>query len=277
MKWLKYFAFLLSAVVLVACGGDDDEQKGGKENLTDVVFQVKFPSYNFVNQSAVETGTNGNGLKVDILKIGFYATDGSFNLEKEFMIGSESMDVLVSLALGKTYNVIFWAQNSECEFYDVSNLNMITMKNPAIASMEGIEKLDAFYGACKGVEVDEGGLIFDVEMKRPLAQINVGTTKSWKEIKFKLTDVPVAFSPLDGRVVAKSDLTFQNIVMPNKVAEFTADGQTYKYLGLAYVFAPMQKTDISCVLTIYEGKTETSYLLPLDIQVNHKSTILGDY
>ena len=50
--------------------------------------------------------------------------------------------------------------------------------------MEGIEKLDAFYGACKGVEVDEGGLIFDVEMKRPLAQINVGTTKSWKEIKF---------------------------------------------------------------------------------------------
>jgi hypothetical protein len=46
--------------------------------------------------------------------------------------------------LGKTYNVIFWAQNSECEFYDVSNLNMITMKNPAIASMEGIEKLDAF-------------------------------------------------------------------------------------------------------------------------------------
>lgn len=279
MNKIKNLLFLLSSVIFVACGGSDDNKKDDNDyKLADVVFNIDLSDKNFVNQDTINTHANGAGKNIDILRVECYAIDGSYHVTKEFAVDADEFEVTIPLEQGRVYNVIFWAQNSECEVYDLSNINMIRMKNPEIASHQGIEKMDAFYGVCKKIEITEVGLSFDVKMMRPFAQINVGTTGVWKENSIKLLNVPTAFSPIENRIVARGDLEFKCAVMPDKIASFLVNNAEYQYVGLIYVFAPQAGMSVNGLMTVFNGKEEITYTLSdVDIQVNRKTVVLGDY
>ena len=76
----------------------------------------------------------------------------------------------ISLAKGQSYNVVFWAQNPNCQAYTVSDDMQLTIDYQGV---NNDESRDAFYGVTETFKV-EGNKTVSVVLKRPFAQVNVG-------------------------------------------------------------------------------------------------------
>ena len=90
--------------------------------------------------------------------------------------------VELTLVKDKKYKVAFWAQNKACSAYDVDKEAMTVTVDYASIKENNDEKRDAFF---KTVDVTvKGSTSIDVELKRALAQINVGVTaEDWEAAK----------------------------------------------------------------------------------------------
>lgn len=147
----------------------------------------------------------GGGSKIDVIKYAVYyyntteqrweadASYGVANGEEQgvgnvtpghgqTVLGVEKFPVVINLALKKseTYKLAFWAQNSETEAFVTEDLMKVQMKyklmdsNENPISVNNDEARDAF---CRVIDVAPGTNIMGqtVYLRRPLAQINIGT------------------------------------------------------------------------------------------------------
>ena len=147
----------------------------------------------------------GGGSQIDVIKYAVYyyntteqrweadASYGVANGEEQgvgnvtpghgqTVLGVEKFPVVINLALKKseTYKIAFWAQNSETEAFVTEDLMKVQMKyklmddkgNPT--SVNNDERRDAF---CRVIDIAPNTNIKGqtVYLRRPLAQINVGT------------------------------------------------------------------------------------------------------
>ena len=78
----------------------------------------------------------------------------------------------LSLSKGQTYKAVFWAQNSQCDAYSVSDNMEVTVN---YNGMNNDESRDAFFASSEPFKVDKHTKM-QVVLKRPFAQINVGVT-----------------------------------------------------------------------------------------------------
>ena len=80
--------------------------------------------------------------------------------------------VKTTLVRGKQYTFVCWAQNKEADCYDFTNMKEITVDYANTVAQN--EKRDAFYAAVlSDIVVDN--FKQEITLKRPFAQINVGT------------------------------------------------------------------------------------------------------
>ena len=198
---------------------------------------------------------------------------GVFNGEKEvhrqsFEVNNTSVDVQLALAKNQTYSFIFWAYDQNQEIYNIDKLTEIKMKAlPSSITFDQAESKDAFFAVKKNVTITGSNNNYSVELVRPLAQINIGTTETPEAASFTV-EAPDTFHPFTNIVEGESEYKWEFNETSDK--KFTIDETDYNYLVLAYLFAPIHGTKVNATLT--RNGTETP-LNDVNIQANLRTNI----
>ena len=241
-----YFGIVTLAVMLfvTACSQNEPQQD---EAL--VTFSVGVEDANITR--AYSDGTTANqliysifnedGTKVIIIKV----------TENNLTDLLEGHTVTVSLAKGHTYTAVFWAQNSACKAYTISEDMHVTID---YTGLNNDETRDAFFAVSEPFTVNNP-MSQDVILKRPFAQVNVGAYEYdytyAKENKLNvtlssatITDVPSVINLYDGSVSqpVNVEYTLNNIPTGDNEklhVDVNKDGEKeyYRYLSMCYILA----------------------------------------
>ena len=217
-----------------------------------------------VPQSRATTDpTVGKGLKVNKLYYAVYQ-DG----EHVYPAGKNGVadivdfkaNVNLPILKGETYDIVFWAQAGSTTVYNISDLREITVNYQEADS--NMDEYDAFYNALKNFKAD--GNNHPLELRRPFAQLNLGTSYKVSDVEAEMGDwqkaslalknkniPPVThfsvkvdgladtFTPLDGKASGDVEETFQSAEIIGQT--FKIGDKEYYNLSLNYLLVPGEK------------------------------------
>jgi len=225
-----------------------------------------------------------NTLVVGIFKKGFsdeHTNSGGswsyYEIDRKFFpISGTSIDVSLSLAQNQTYSFVFWAYDSSQNIYDIDDLTAIKMNTlPNPITFSEAEASDAFFATEEDITIT-GSNSYPIELVRPLAQINVGTTGTPMQSTFTAKAVPNTFYPFTKSVSGATNYTWD--FSETTTETFSVDGTEYNYLAMGYVLAPTTATNISAKLTLTDGNNSKTVEFPqVEIEANQRSNIAGDF
>lgn len=201
----------------------------------------------------------------------YYETDRKF-----FPISGTSIDVSLSLAQNQTYSFVFWAYDSSQNIYDIDDLTAVKMNTlPNPITFSEAEASDAFFTTEKDITVT-GSSSYPIELVRPLAQINVGTTGVPMQASFTAKSAPDTFHPFANTVSGETDFIWN--FSDTTTETFSADGTAYNYLAMGYLFAPTTAMQIAAKLTLTDGENSKTVEFPkVEIEANQRSNIAGGF
>ena len=237
------------------------------------------------------TRSFGKAEQVNTLVVGIFKkgvadvhtnSGGSWNYfeidRQSFPINGTSIDVQLTLAQEQTYSFVFWAYyyDGNQSIYDITKLTAIEMNGlPDPITFAQAEAADAFFATMEDITIT-GDCSYLVELVRPLAQINVGTTGTPMQATFTANGAPKTFHPFTNTVSGTTDYTWN--FNETTTETFSADGTEYNYLAMGYVFAPTTATKISAELTLTEGdNSKTVVFQQVEIKANNRSNIAGNF
>ena len=207
------------------------------------------------------------------------------------LLSANGHSMYVTLAKGKTYKAVFWAQNSNCEAYTVSDDMKVSI------NYEGVnndESRDAFFVASEPFTVD-GSTNVSVVLKRPFAQVNVGAypwdleyaEESGMTVALSganIADVPNTLDLFDGSVEGEVEVnyTFGAIPQEDLYVDVDENGEkeTYEYISMSYILASPESTVHAMSFTftdISEGATAVfeNGLGSVPVRRNWRTNIVG--
>ena len=239
----------------------------------------------------IRTRSFGKAEQVNTLVVGIFKKEvadvhtnsgGSWNYyeiaRQSFPINGTSVNVQLTLAQEQTYSFVFWAYyyDGNQSIYDITKLTAIEMNTlPNPTTFAQAEAADAFFATMKDITIT-GDCSYPVELVRPLAQINVGTTGTSMQATFTASGAPNTFHPFTNTVSGAAEFTWN--FSETTTDTFSADGMEYNYLAMGYVFAPTTATNISAGLTLSDGGTSKTVEFPLvEIGANQRSNIAGNF
>ena len=239
----------------------------------------------------IRTRSFGKAEQVNTLVVGIFKkgvadvpnnSGGSWNYyeiaRQSFPINGTSVNVQLTLAQEQTYSFVFWAYHYDGNqsIYDIDDLTAIEMNTlPNPTTFAQAEAADAFFATMKDITIT-GDCSYPVELVRPLAQINVGTTGTSMQATFTASGAPNTFHPFTNTVSGAAEFTWN--FSETTTETFSADGAEYNYLAMGYVFAPTTATNISAGLTLTDGGTNKTVEFPLvEIGANQRSNIAGNF
>ena len=261
----------------------------GIQSCSDELHDVGDVQVSFTASLPTDTRTRafGKAEQVNTLVVGIFKkgvadvhtnSGGSWSYHeidrKEFPINGTSVDVQLTLAQEQTYSFVFWAYDGNQNIYDIDDLTAIVMNPlPSSITFSEAEAMDAFFATMEDITIT-GDCSYPVELVRPLAQINVGTTGTPMQAVFKANDVPDTFYPFTNTVSGAAEFTWN--FSETTTETFSADGTEYNYLAMGYVFAPTTATKISAELTLKDGNANKTVEFPqVEIEANQRSNIAG--
>ena len=162
MKKLMLSMMAIAAVFATSCQKDLVE---GGEGTSTVSFSVGSPE--------IATRAFSDGTTATVLQYAVYNEDGTKYFDK--LTSSKTINISTNVDLqlttGETYTVIFWAAAPNAPYtVDFANKTMTA----SYAGLSNDENRDAFYAkytfTVKGTQTET------VELKRPFAQLNIGTS-----------------------------------------------------------------------------------------------------
>lgn len=269
MKNLLHNIQILMMLALVVVGiqscSDDLQETGDVE----VSFTAMLPT-------DTRTRSFGKAEQVNTLVVGIFNERNTEIGRKEFAIYGTSIDVSLSLAQNQTYSFVFWAYDSSQNIYNITKLTAIEMNTlPNPITFAQAEAADAFFATMEDITIT-GDCSYPIELVRPLAQINVGTTGTPMQATFTAKAVPNTFYPFTNTVSGNAEFTWNFSEATTET--FSADGTEYNYLAMGYVFAPTTATNISAELTLTDGNNSKTVEFPqVEIEANQRSNIAGNF
>ena len=214
----------------------------------------------------------GHAEQVNTLVVGVFDEQYQEIDRMAYPMTGTSTNVSMTLAQTQTYYFVFWSYpydpSQELKFYDLRNLTAIRM-NPISEpiTLNQAEAMDAFFAVQEHVTLvrDKN---YPIEMVRPLAQINVGTSGTPMQASFTAKAAPNTFRPFANEVSGSADFTWA--FSETTAEQFPAGGKDYTYLAMGYVFA--------AELTLTEaGKSVTLEFPQVEIAANKRSNIAGRF
>ena len=277
---LAIFALLLSTA---SCA---DEQFAGDltGGETTVTFNAQLPS-------GLQTRVAGDGETATTLSYAVYEqgkTTPVITSEDEVTFENRHATLSLKLAKGKTYDFIFWAdaygKNDPKNPYKV-DFNTQTLTVDYSDAKSNDEARDAFFGT-KKVAV-KGAVSENITLKRPFAQLNIGTNDMAEAETAGLNTGALQSSVTVSGIFKSMNLmtgipdpststkeTFGLNAIPEET--FTADGRTFDYLALNYLLVSDQKGLVNCEFTYTDGATtETRTIDNVPVQRNYRTNIFG--
>ncbi|HIR38294.1 MAG TPA: hypothetical protein IAC93_07995 [Candidatus Limisoma gallistercoris] len=277
---LAIFALLLSTA---SCS---DEQFAGDltGGETTVTFNAQLPA-------GLQTRTAGDGLKATTLSYAVYehgTTTPVITSEDEVTFENRQATLSLHLAKGKTYDFLFWAdaykkddpKNPYTVNFDTQTLT-VNYEN----ALSNDESRDAFFGTAN-VTV-KGAVSQDITLKRPFAQLNIGTndmaeaeTAGLKtdalQSSVKVSGIFSSMNLMTGipDPSTSREVTFGLNDIPDE--SFMVDGKTFDYLALNYLLVSDQKGLVNCEFTYTDGATtDTRTIDNVPVQRNYRTNIFG--
>ena len=259
-----------------SCQNDIDMPQGAGETAT-VAFNISTPE--------IATRAYSDGTTATHLQYAVYDAAGNIlnDLTKTDATINGSTTVNLKLTTGNTYSVIFWAA-AEGAPYTVDfggRLDAAKMDVTYTNATSNDENRDAFY-AVKEFTVN-GAMSVDVDLYRPFAQINIGTsdyadsksagyvpTQSAVTVKGLGTTLNFASGEVSGE--AKARVFGEALIDKNET--FPVAG--YEYLAMNYVLVNTVKSLVDVEFTYTDGadaKTRTVGSVP--VQRNYRTNIYG--
>ena len=307
----KYFSFIVAVATMFAVTSCSQEEVVGNENSADAVeatFNVGF-------EGSTDSRAISDGTTVDQLYFAVYDADGKEikALRQDDVNGNavkvenKTATVKVRLVKGQTYSFVFWAQKSEMGHYNTDDMKAIKVNSYAVDAND--ETRDAFYAYydMKGEKVEKGFFSKDIVLKRPFAQLNLGTTlRDWiwattAEVTIAKSKVKVTgavyntLNTFTGEVSNSSDAAdaadFKLCLIPDMATEKlvlkkgseNSDKtvfEQYYYLSSNYLLAPAEKElSKELVFTLVDEKDveiNTLKVINAPLQQNWRTNIVGD-
>lgn len=244
------------------------------------------------NVAAAEMGTRvyGDGVTAHDLEYAIYEK-GSYAqpLISRKSYGAFAGSVMETsftekLVKGKTYIALFWA-DANVNPYTVDWANQtVKIEDPA-ALVSQDENLDAFF-KCHEIVVGQDAQTETVELKRPFAQLNIGTsdTEAAEIAGLVVADTEVSvrayttLNLLTGDVADAMQLTYAlNAIPTDENATFTINGKTYDHLSMNYLLVNAKEL-VDVTFTVNDGTNNinTSTFAKVPVQRNYKTFIVGE-
>ena len=276
---LAIFALLLSTA---SCA---DEQFAGDltGGETTVTFNAQLPA-------GLQTRTAGDGETATTLSYAVYEqgeAEPVITSEDEVTFVNKQATLSLKLAKGKTYEFIFWADSygkndAEENPYTV-DFGTKTLTVDYDNALSNDESRDAFFG--NATVTVEGAVSKNITLKRPFAQLNIGTNDmaeaqtaglNTEALKSSVTvsDIFSSMNLMTGEVSGSREVTFGSNAIPKE--KFTANGRTFDYLALNYLLVSEQKGLVNCEFSYTDGATtDTRTIDNVPVQRNYRTNIFG--
>lgn len=270
----------MAAAALLATSCSDEMDNGlttGNEGT--VTFTAQLPSE--IGTRAFADGKTAKHLQYAVYEMGKTTPLAVF--ENNATVGEAVMEdnltkqVSLKLTTGKTYDVIFWADATADSPYAFDAASQtVTVDYDKVNNNS--DNCDAFFK--KETITVTGNQAVDVMLRRPFAQVNIGTNDYDAAAAAGLTVAETevkanAFATLNlgtGAVTDEAERTFKVHAIPT-VADgaFPVDG--YKYLSMDYLLVGVDKSTVDLTFNYTGGNSRTFTNVP--VQRNYRTNIFG--
>ena len=285
-KLFKTLAATAMSVLAIACAKEPVADNGQQAGVS---FEIENP---------VVISKAGEGTTATQLYYQVFTADGQLIAglpAQSKPLSSLKTTVTFQLVKDQTYKFIFWAQTPTAGYYSFAGTDDAKDIRTVTANYEGKdandENFDAFF-ATESFKVT-GPVTKTVTLKRPFAQINIGTKDQLKagdatapaidftgaKSSVTVTGVPTVFSPLaatpETMLTVPATVTFASAAIPTE--PLNVKGTDYNYLAMNYVFAPAEGTvcDLSAEIALV-GREPIQLSSPTTpIKRNWRTNILG--
>ena len=290
MKKCLFIAMAICAF-FASCSHDNDPNVG---DVVDVPFFLDVEAVLETRADAdkkISDGTDANQLMYAVFREG--DTDPIIKkVVKDDVEGlTKGYKMSISLAKGHSYQVVFWAQNSECDAYTVSDDMKVSID---YEGLNNDESRDAFFAATKPFVAGMTPSV-KVVLRRPFAQVNVGTFPydlEYVQGLGVLVDKSSAIfhsiadeiDLLTGEVSGEVDVEYSLSNIPEEILWVDVDEngvkEKYDWLSMSYILAEPDRTlkTMSFKFTDNSGLYEPIDIGELNnvpIQRNYRTNILG--
>ena len=282
MKQTKYILAAALTMLALGCNKEQvavDGTPDGEEVA--VTFAAELPG--------TITKAIGDGLTAKNLSVAVYddasnaAGTHIVTLDKTAVFDALHTTVEYSLVKGKTYHFIFWAQAEGAPYTFNPETKKVAINYPGAANDE---KRDAFY-AVKTLKVT-GPATEPVQLHRPFAQVNFGTSDSAAATDagvtptatlFTATDAASSFDVFAGVGTDPVRISFTEATLPAEQLTLK-DGTSYTYLAMNY-FIPtgkLSETHVSNLSATFKGTSDDVVIsVPsAKVQANYRTNIVGN-
>ena len=288
-KLLLHAAVLATMLTSISCS--QEEVAGGQAGDESVVtFTAQLPG-------SPQSKAIGDGMTATTLSYAVYAQGTPTPLitsEDEVTFTNGQATISLRLASGRSYDLLFWAdaygaEDSDAPYTVDFNTQTLTIDYDAAKTLSNDESRDAFFGTTT-LEV-KGAVNRNVTLKRPFAQLNIGTNDmedaantglntSALRTSVKVKNVYKNLNLMNGEVGEDATVTFGENDIPE--GQFTANGNTYDYLALNYLLVGTDKGVVDCEFefTYTDGATNGSKTISktisnVPVQRNYRTNIFG--
>ena len=277
----KYLLGMSAVAMLIATSCQDDLGiNGGDASM--VEFVVTTPE--------IATRAYSDGQTATELQYAVYKANGEIlgDLTKAVALNNAeeihgSTKVNLKLTTGNTYTVVFWAADEDAPYVvdfgaKLAEANMKVCYSDAVSNDEG---RDAFY-AVETFTVT-GAQTETIELRRPFAQINIGTADYADSQKSGYTPTMSAVTVKNlgdqlnfatGKVSGDAEARVFGEALIDKNETFPVAG--YEYLAMNYVLVDTKKGLVDVEFTYTDGKdAKTRTVGSVPVQRNYRTNIYG--
>ena len=277
MRKLQILLTLPFLMFAASCINEEQLQHQGS-NIVEWTFHPN------LDKEVPATKSIGDAGKVDQLRAVVYKeTAEGLSLEStvtESWAKVQKNGVSVKLENGKTYKLLFWAEDKDNTAYSFGNDGTVSADytdylNGGFAKME---ELDAFcYTTIISPETPYDNSQ-KVVLKRPLGQLNfVDVTQAKKGedvVKVTFHSIPIVFDPFTGSVKStdpideSDDMTFTFSDFTSE--EIYSEGISYNYLSCNYILAPANgQAEVACTFELNKDGSDLD-----ELEFNGKKAIV---
>lgn len=285
MKKVLFSTVAMSALMLMATSCADDQTsdlKVGAESTVTITAQLP---------GDMGTRAFADGTKATELHYAVYEKDSKIRLAvckkvdgtKGQLEGTATMTGLqttisLQLTTGKEYDFVFWADAPGDNVYSFNSENQTVTVNYANAE-NNTDNLDAFFGQKKALKVS-GNMSISQELRRPFAQINIGTDDfdAAAAAGYTVSESTIGVATyktlnlLSEEVSDPVTATFVKKPIPTEDSKFSVNSKDYKYLSMSYVLVPKDKETVDIAFD-YTLTNRTFTNVP--VQRNYRTNIFG--
>lgn len=285
MKKVLFSTVAMSALMLMATSCADDQTsdlKAGAESTVTITAQLPGD----MGTRAFADGTKATELHYAVYEKGTTKrlavckkADGTKG-QREGTATMTGLQTTISLQLttGKEYDFVFWADAPGDNVYTFNSENQTVTVNYANAE-NNTDNLDAFFGQKKALKVS-GNMSISQKLRRPFAQINIGTDDfdAAAAAGYTVSESTIGVATyntlnlLSGEVSNPVTATFVKKPIPTEDSKFSVNSKDYKYLSMSYVLVPKDKETVDIAFD-YTLTNRTFTNVP--VQRNYRTNIYG--